>query len=236
MKYKAALFDLDDTLTKSNKVYNKALRYASAYLASKYSLDVEEFYKVAVEKHRIISMNFPTVHTRHSRILLFRMALDEVVGRYDISLLPEVEDMYWDYFMENLEVYPGVEETLAKIRTAGVRMAIVSDGSLSLRIKKAKATGLLQYFDEIVASEEVIFEKPFSAIFTLALSKLDVDAQEAVMLGNDYQNDVRGAQLIGITAGIFNPKEDSNILKKDPTIKPDFEITKFEQILAQLGI
>jgi HAD superfamily hydrolase (TIGR01549 family) len=236
MKYKAALFDLDDTLTKSNVIYNKALRYAASYLASKYSLDLDEFFNLALEKYRIIAMNFPTVHTRHSRILLFRMALDEAVGRYDVSLLPEVEDMYWDYFMENIELYPEVAETLSKIHASGMRTAIVSDGSLSLRIKKAKVAGLLPYFDEVLASEEVIFEKPFSAIYTLALSKLDVDPHEAVMIGNDYKSDIRGAQLVGIRAGLFNPAEDGNVIHKDPSIIPDFEINNFSELLKELEL
>jgi len=236
MKYKAALFDLDDTLIKSNKLYNKALRYAASYLASKYSLDLDEFYNIALEKYKIISVNFPTVHTRHSRILLFRMALDEAVGRYDLSLLPEVEEMYWDYFLENIELYPEVSATLSKIHISGMRTAIVSDGSLSLRIRKVKASGLLSYFDEVIASEEVIFEKPFSAIYTLALSKLDVDPHEVVMIGNDYQSDIRGAQLIGIRSGIFNPEVDGNVLKKDLSITADFEINKFSDLLKELEL
>lgn len=236
MKYKAVLFDLDDTLTRSNLIYGKSLRYASAYLASMYNLDIDEFYKLAQEKHSLVSRNFPSVHTRHSRILVFRMALDEMVGRYDLSLLPEVEDMYWDYFMENMTLYDGVIETLTKIRTKGIRMAIVSDGSLSLRIRKVKASGLLEYFDEIIASEEVIFEKPFSAIFTLALTKLDVDADEALMIGNNYKNDIRGAQMVGIKAGVFDPEEDGNAEGQDGTIKPDFVLKEIKEVLQILGI
>lgn len=237
MNYKAALFDLDDTLTKSNLVYDKALRYAAAYLASRYSLDLDEFFNLTKEKYALVARNFPTVHTRHSRILLFRLALDEMVGRYDHSLLPEVEDMYWDYFLENLEVYDGVEETLNTIRNSGLKLAIVSDGSLSLRIRKAKAAGILQYFDEVIASEEVIFEKPFSAIFTLALSRLNVETKDAVMLGNHLKNDIRGAQMVGIKAGLFDPEEDGNVEgRDDSTINPDFVIQKFPEILPYLGI
>lgn len=236
MKYKAIFFDLDDTLTKSNTIYNQSLRYASAYLASKYSLDVDEFYHLAQEKYKVIAATFPTVHTRHSRILLFRMALEEAVGRYDLSLLPEVEDMYWDYFLEHMRLYDGVEETLGKLRNSGIRLAIVSDGSLSLRIRKVKKVGLLPYFDAVVASEEVIFEKPFSAIFTLAMEKLDVDAPEVLMLGNDYKNDIRGAQLLGIRAGVFNPKNDGNVIHKDPSIIPDFEIHEFPELLKEAGL
>ncbi|GAB4158720.1 MAG: HAD-IA family hydrolase [Candidatus Dojkabacteria bacterium] len=236
MKYKAVLFDLDDTLTKSNKVYNKAMRVASDFLAEKFALDPEVFYSLALEKYTIVAKNFPTIHTRHSRILLFRLALDEMAEKYDLSLLPDAEDLYWNYFMESIELYPGVIDTLKQINDAGIKIAIVSDGSLSLRIRKTKAAGLLPYVDEIVASEEVIFEKPFSAIFTLALNKLDINAEDAIMVGNNMKNDIRGAQLVGIKAGLFDPEVDGNVEGREDSIKPDFTLKTMPELLVQLGL
>lgn len=235
-KYKAVLLDLDDTLTKSNLVYNAALRYAAEFLSKKYSLDQEAFYTLLNSKYRIVSQSFPTVHTRHSRILIFRQALDEMVEKYDLSLLPDVEDLYWDYFLEHIEIYPGVEDTLAKLRQSGVKVAIVSDGSLSLRIRKIKAAGLMQYVDQVIASEEVIFEKPFSAIFTLALSRLEVEHYNAIMLGNNYRNDISGAQQVGIRSGIFDPLKDGNVEGHHEGIKPDFILHQFPELLREVGL
>ncbi len=236
MKYKALLLDLDDTLTKSSNVYDKALRFGARFLSEKYNLDENKFYDTVLEKHLIVHRNFPSVHTRHSRILVYRMALDDHLKDYELALLPDVEDMYWDYFMKNLELYPDVSGTLKKVKASGVKTAIVSDGDLSLRIRKANSLGLLEYIDEVVASEEVIFEKPFSAIFTLALSRLKVQPSEAVMLGNNYKCDIRGAQMVGIRAGIFNPAEDGHVEGQDGTIVADFEISTYPELLKELGI
>jgi len=225
---------MDDTLITSGAVYDRALNYAAKYLSKKYGLDHKHFLEVVTAKHKIVAQSFPTVHTRHSRILVFRMALDETIGEYDLGLLPDIEDMYWNYFLNNVQVYPGVKITLERIKQLGIKIAIVSDGDLSLRIRKAQKTGLLQYVDEVVASEEVIFEKPFSAIYTLALSRLKGEPHDAVMLGNDYRHDIRGAQLLGIKAGIFAPKKDANLTGKDETIIPDFVINKFPDIIPIL--
>lgn len=235
-KYKAVLLDLDDTLTKSNLIYNQALRYAAEFLSKKYSLSLEELYSLLKEKYKVVSQSFPTVHTRHSRILIFRQALDEMVGKYDLSLLPDVEDLYWDFFLDHIETYPGVESTLAELRKHGIKIAIVSDGSLSLRIRKIKASGLMQYVDQVIASEEVIFEKPFSAIFTLALSRLEVEHYDAIMLGNNYKNDISGAQQVGIRSGIFDPIKDGNVEGKNETIKPDFILHQFPELLKEVGL
>jgi len=235
-KYKGLMVDLDDTLITSNQVYDKAMRYTSNFVAQKFGLDKEAFYQLVQSKHEIIDHNFPTVHTRHSRILVYRMALDEMAINYDLGILPDIEDMYWDYFLNHVKVYPEVKDTLKKIRQAGVRIAIVSDGDLSLRIRKARKTGLTKLVDQIVASEEVIFEKPFSAIFTLTLSRLKLEPANCIMLGNNYKSDIRGAQLVGIRAGIFNPSAKSNLIGQDGTIVPDFTIVRFSEILKELQI
>jgi len=152
--------------------------------------------------------------------------------------LPEVEDMFWQYFMENIEVYDGVYETLEMIRKSGVKVAIISDGSFSLRIKKAQAAKLLDHIDQVFASEEVIFEKPFGALFTLALSRLGVDSKQAIMLGNNFKNDIRGAQLVGIRAGMFDPPTDGNPEGQDSQIRviPDFVINEFSGLLDEIGL
>ncbi len=235
-KYKALLVDLDDTLIRSSTLYSRATKFVATFLARRYSLDLEPFFSLVMEKHLIVQRNFPSVHTRHSRILVFRMALDEVVKNYDLSLLPEIEDLYWDFFISHISLYPEVESTFRALRKAGIKIAIVSDGSLSLRIKKAKAAGLLHLVDQVIASEEVIFEKPFSAIFTLALSRLNLEPSDAIMVGNNFKNDIRGAQMLGIRTGLFDPPEDGNVEGQDGTIKADFVISKWPQVLAEFGI
>lgn len=237
-KYKLLLTDLDDTLIKSNLLYDKAMLHVTKYIAKTLSIDEKEFFNLVMDKSLIVQRSFPTVHTRHSRIIIFRMALEEMVGKYDLALLPELERMHWEYFLKNIRVYDGVFETLKKIRKAGIKIAIISDGGLGLRIQKTQSAGLLEYVDGVFASEEVIFEKPFGALFTLAMSKFDADPHETVMLGNNFKNDIRGAQLVGIRAGLFDPPLDGNPTGQDSVkrIIPDFVLNDFPQILEELGV
>jgi len=237
-KYKGLLVDLDDTLIKSAKIYDKAMLYTAKYVSNKYGLDEKKFFNSVMDNYAIISRSFPTTHTRHSRILVYRNALESLKIDYNISLLPELEDMYWDYFLENIEVYDDVYSTLQILKENGIKIAIVSDGDLSLRIRKADAAGLLPYIDEVVASEEVIFEKPFSAIFTLALSRLGIEPHEAIMLGNNYKNDIRGAQLVGIRSGMFDPPVDGNTIGQDSQsiIVPDFVINSYTELPKEFSI
>ncbi|OGC44048.1 hypothetical protein A2400_02175 [candidate division WS6 bacterium RIFOXYB1_FULL_33_14] len=237
-KYKGLMVDLDDTLIKSQKMYDLATQHTALYVSKEYGIDSDDFFNVVNEKYKIISRTFPSTHTRHSRILVYRLALASLNIKYELSLLPKLEDMYWDYFLSHVQLYDGVIETFSILKKRGVKIAVVSDGDLSTRIRKVEAIGLIPYVDEVVASEEVIFEKPFSAIFTLALSRLGIEAHEAIMLGNNFKNDIRGAQLLGIRSGIFNPPFDANLIGQDmqSIIVPDFVINSYQDLLCEFGI
>jgi len=237
-KYKGLMVDLDDTLIKSQKMYDLATQHTALYVSKEYGIDSDDFFNVVNEKYKIISRTFPSTHTRHSRILVYRLALASLNIKYKLSLLPKLEDMYWDYFLSHVQLYDGVIETFSILKKRGVKIAVVSDGDLSTRIRKVEAIGLIPYVDEVVASEEVIFEKPFSAIFTLALSRLGIEAHEAIMLGNNFKNDIRGAQLLGIRSGIFNPPFDANLIGQDmqSIIVPDFVINSYQDLLCEFGI
>ena len=219
-------------------MYDLATQHTALYVSKEYGIDSDDFFNVVNEKYKIISRTFPSTHTRHSRILVYRLALASLNIKYELSLLPKLEDMYWDYFLSHVQLYDGVIETFSILKKRGVKIAVVSDGDLSTRIRKVEAIGLIPYVDEVVASEEVIFEKPFSAIFTLALSRLGIEAHEAIMLGNNFKNDIRGAQLLGIRSGIFNPPFDANLIGQDmqSIIVPDFVINSYQDLLCEFGI
>lgn len=237
-KYKGLMVDLDDTLIKSQKMYDLATRHTAVYVSKEYDINEEDFFNVVSEKYKIISKTFPSTHTRHSRILVYRLALDSMQVKYELSLLPKLEDMYWDYFLKNVQLYDDIVETFKILKRDGIKIAVVSDGDLSTRIRKVEAVGLIPFVDEVVASEEVIFEKPFSAIFTLALARLGIEPHEAIMLGNNFKNDVRGAQLLGIRSGIFNPAVDANLIGQDMQniIVADFVMNSYKDLLKEFDI
>ena len=62
------------------------------------------------------------------------------------------------------------------------------------------------HIDLLMASEEAGVSKPDPAIFALALGRLGCSADEAVMVGDSWENDIVGAQRAGIRAVWFNPR------------------------------
>jgi putative hydrolase of the HAD superfamily len=94
-------------------------------------------------------------------------------------------------------LYPEVEKTLADLRARGLIVGIISNWSTRLR-HIAEATGLDKLVDFIVCSSEAGMRKPDPRIFRIALDRAKVSPAEAVYVGDQVEDDVRGAERVGI--------------------------------------
>jgi phospholysine phosphohistidine inorganic pyrophosphate phosphatase len=78
--------------------------------------------------------------------------------------------------------------------------------------------------------------KPASAFFDLALDDLGLDADEVVMVGDDIEADIGGAQNAGLRAiqvetGKYTPRD-----REHPTIRPDLVIRSAATLPAAIGM
>ena len=81
--------------------------------------------------------------------------------------------------------------------------------------------GLLDYFepDCIVISDEVGMSKPHAEIFQFALAQAGVEAEDAVMVGNDYTHDIEPAKRLGMRT-IWVEREDPYSPGAPPILDP----------------
>lgn len=96
-------------------------------------------------------------------------------------------------------VFPEAEETLRGARARGLHVGVISNWDERLR-PLLGAMGLARYFDSMTISCEVGAEKPCAEIFLAALRTAGVTASEAVHIGDSYDQDVRGAEAVGMRA------------------------------------
>jgi putative hydrolase of the HAD superfamily len=94
--------------------------------------------------------------------------------------------------------YPEVPGALAALRTAGLRLVVVSNWDVSLHEALA-TTGLAPLLDGAVSSAEAGVAKPAPGIFARALALAgDVAPAAAIHVGDDLAADVAGARAAGI--------------------------------------
>ncbi|MCZ7566236.1 MAG: haloacid dehalogenase type II [Burkholderiales bacterium] len=75
-----------------------------------------------------------------------------------------------------LATFPEVPETLRRLRSAGIRTAILSNGSPAMLQAVVAATKLDAHLDAVLSVEEVGVYKPHPKVYQLAVDRLGVDA------------------------------------------------------------
>ncbi len=93
---------------------------------------------------------------------------------------------------------PHAAELLAELRGAGKKLAVASNWHSALPGLLA-AHGLAERFDAIVTSSACGRKKPHAGLFGAALAALGVAADNAVHVGDSWDEDIVGAQAAGIS-------------------------------------
>lgn len=97
--------------------------------------------------------------------------------------------------------HPLIDGAADAVREAAgrYRLGLLTNGPADIQRLKLDQTGLADLFGAVVISGEVGVGKPSAEAFRLALGALDVVPEEAVMVGNSWGRDIRGA----LGAGLF---------------------------------
>lgn len=104
---------------------------------------------------------------------------------------------------DSWSAYPDTARVLKSLRTQGIRTAVVSNIAFDVRPAFA-AIGATDHVDEYVLSFEVGAVKPDPTIFTTALRRLGVPAEDALMVGDSEEAD-GGAKAVGCQFALVDP-------------------------------
>jgi HAD superfamily hydrolase (TIGR01509 family) len=100
----------------------------------------------------------------------------------------------------------GVPHALERMRAAGLKLAVVSNSEGTVEAMLAEQ-GLRPFFETVVDSAVVGLVKPDAAIFHLALDRLGVAPDAAIMVGDSPTADVFGARAAGLRAALLDPRD-----------------------------
>jgi HAD superfamily hydrolase (TIGR01662 family) len=98
---------------------------------------------------------------------------------------------------ENFELYDDVPDVLAALRSAGLRIGLVSNSARDVR-EFAGHHGL--DVDAGISSFHHGRTKPHASIFRAVLELLEVEPSEAAMVGDTIADDIEGALALGMRA------------------------------------
>lgn len=124
--------------------------------------------------------------------------------------------------------------TLKKLEDDGYRLGLISNAGDDQDVQQlARRFGIDQYFDFILTSAACSYRKPHPRIFELALSNWYFLPAEAVMVGDNLDADIRGAQNVGLYSIWLSrragPRTDDQL-----SIQPDASLSSLHELPAFL--
>jgi putative hydrolase of the HAD superfamily len=101
------------------------------------------------------------------------------------------------------KLIPGTHEVLRYL-SGKYSLHIITNGFNEVQYIKIERSGIKQYFDKIITSEEAGCNKPNKNIFFYSLKKASAEIGESLMIGDDIEVDILGAQSIGMDQVFLN--------------------------------
>ncbi|MGE6343649.1 HAD family hydrolase [Bacillus mycoides] len=217
------LFDLDDTLLDRDKAVDNL-----------FLLVLEKCYEdVSDTVKNNMLQKFKEYDKREygisDKTIVLESLFDEFAPKYR---LPRnyIQDFWNENFPKCFSIDQNTILFLNHIKRH-FKVGIITNGSTQRQKAKIINTGLNEYFDTIIISEEVGFSKPDKRIFELALNKLNVQSEDVLFVGDDLEKDIACCQNANIKGIWFNP----NMIKNNTDTKPYAEITSFDNLLIYCG-
>jgi 2-haloacid dehalogenase len=97
---------------------------------------------------------------------------------------PELRTRLMNLYLA-LSAYPEVPATLQRLKRAGMKLAILSNGSPAMLAAAAGHAGIADLLDAILSVEEVQVYKPHPSVYALVSERLNVVAERVVFVSSN---------------------------------------------------
>lgn len=216
---KAVLFDLDNTLIDFMRMKRNSCEAAvSAMIDAGLKVNKEKALKKLFKLYDKHGLEEKTI---------FQKFLKEQTKKIDYRILANAIVAYRNVRASYLQPYPHTDYVLIKLKSKGIKLAIVTDAPRLKAWLRLMAMKIGNFFDVVVTFEDTKHLKPSALPFEAALRKLDLKPGECLMVGDMPHRDMKGAKKLGLKtcfAKYGNPK----IRKSDA----DYEINDIKELLS----
>ena len=199
MAIKAIIFDFVQTLGSAAEGYKAAETNSQEKLFKKLELSDWDRYKEIYRRERkehFLRSDFSRKNVWLKLCSVYKKDADN----YFLDLL---ENEYWDIVQKSMKLFPETLTVLAELKKKyklGMITNSQKDGS-TRALNSDEYNKMVRYFDHIIISAEGdIPAKPHIRPFEMMLEKLEINADEAVFVGDDYRVDIEGSINAGMKA------------------------------------
>lgn len=190
MKKSLVVFDFDDTLIPSTKIYALSLQ----------DVGIDPNGKDFLQAREAVKSRLPKLHTSARNRVLYFKALLEFKGNYSASTHLNLCERYESRLRHHVSEYwrQSQRAQLLEEFSSRATLAIATNENLRTQtLKLAEVDPDGRFFDAMVCSDEVGFEKPHGAILDQVLNSLAQDFQKITMIGDSIEHDLLPARVRG---------------------------------------
>jgi len=197
MPIEVIFFDVGNTLLFPDHektlapLLNRGIRPAEAQLFAAERIARQEMDLIVSQTHKVDLQYWETYYAH----LLRTLSINDISLRLELVSLARIS-ANWN------RMRPGTTEGLESMKQK-YRLAVISnsDGHMD---KRLATVGLGKYFEKVIDSGNVGYEKPAPQIFQTALECMSVPSNRALYLGDIYSVDYLGAQKVGMRAMLMD--------------------------------
>lgn len=135
-----------------------------------------------------------------------------------------------DRIRQPLPLMPGALENL-KYLSAKYKLALLTQGRVDAQMQKVKSLGIGSFFQEQYFTDSAKSEHK-GMYFERIRDDWGFPAAEIISIGNRRTTDIREAKKVGMKTCLFKYGEHQNEVIEVPEDKPDFEVTRHQELIA----
>lgn len=231
MAYQHIFFDLDHTLWDFERNATETLiELYGSYQLDKFStpISLDLFLKTFSETNAELWNLYN--HSKIDQATLRNTRFKTVFKKLGIpeSQVPhlEISNQYIFQTPHKPHLIPHTLEVLDYLKEKYI-LHIVSNGFAEVQAIKLEKSGIRKYFKEVVTPDDAGFKKPSREIFDFTIARVQTEAKDCIMIGDNLEADIKGAINAGLDHVFFNPEQQKHQEKLTYEIDSLLKLTDF---------
>jgi HAD superfamily hydrolase (TIGR01549 family) len=136
------------------------------------------------------------------------------------------------------DLIPGMAAALREFEAQGHRLALVADSRPNTPVNVLQQHGLYETFATLAISEVIGVSKPDPRIFRVALDALGIPEREygrVVMVGNNLERDVVGANRLGLISIFFQWNDRRRVEPLTDDEQPQYTVSTVPRLVSLIA-
>ena len=231
-RYRNLFFDLDDTLWAfSENALDTFREMYDKYGYGRYFDSFDHFYSLYRQRNAQLWEEYGQGRVTKTELNRQRFLYPLLqVGVEDAALAARFAADFLAVIPTKRKLMPHAREVLDYL-AGHYRLYILSNGFRELQHRKMCAAGIDGYFRQVVLSEDIGVLKPWPELFYFALSATQSQLNESLMIGDDWDKDIAGAQGVGMHQVYYHPGSDAGT---PLPFRPTYRIHDLRELIGLL--